>query len=169
MKISLGIALVSSMLLVGCAGTPQVKENKYLATSADVSNGNFATVRLCREESIVRSAEAPEIRVNKEVVGQLGSGGVIEMRVKPNTTLDLYLSANPLMYRFRDDLIFERSVVRGDNLALKVSPERNLVQGITVFLGGAVAEGARQTAAGQLGNWSVKELETSTFPRGCNN
>lgn len=156
-----------AVAITGCAGTPPLKQSPLFATKEDLTSGNFASVKLCRPDSIARSAEAPEIRLNKEVIGQIGSGAMLEFSVKPDIELDLFLSASPLLYRFSDDLIFQKKLGKGERIALKVTPQRNLIQGVTVLLGGAIAESSRQVSTGQSGNWLVTEEHGERFAGEC--
>ena len=99
------------MVLQGCASTSVPTEsNPRLASASDIALGNYAQVNVCRVKSIKRSAEAPELRVDNVVVGQLGSGGKISVNVKAGSVADLFLEANPFMYRFGD------FVLRSNNL-----------------------------------------------------
>jgi hypothetical protein len=102
------------------------------------------------------------------VVGQLGSGGKISVNVKAGSVADLFLEANPFMYRFGDLVLQSKNIVRGDSAFWVIVPEANVLSGITVFLGGAVAESSRQKSLGQFGNWTVSDVSQQDFEKLCN-
>lgn len=156
------------MVLQGCASTSVPTEsNPRLASASDIALGNYAQVNVCRVKSLKRSAEAPELRVDNVVVGQLGSGGKISVNVKAGSVADLFLEANPFMYRFGDFVLRSKDIVRGDSAFWVIVPEANVLSGITVFLGGAVAESSRQKSVGQFGNWTVSDVSQQDFEKLC--
>ena len=157
------------VVLQGCASTSiPTESNPKLASAGDIASGNYAQVNVCRVKSIKRSAEAPELRVDNVVVGQLGSGGKISVNVKAGSVADLFLEANPFMYRFDDFVLRSKDIVRGDSAYWVIVPEANVLSGITVFLGGAVAESSRQRSVGQFGNWTVSDVSQQEFEKLCN-
>ena len=157
------------VVLQGCASTSiPTESNPKLASAGDIASGNYAQVNVCRVKSIKRSAEAPELRVDNVVVGQLGSGGKISVNVKAGSVADLFLEANPFMYRFDDFVLRSKDIVRGDSAYWVIVPEANVLSGITVFLGGAVAESSRQKSLGQFGNWTVSDVSQQEFEKLCN-
>ena len=163
------ISLLASLLILqGCASTSiPTESNPKLASPSDIASGNYAQVNVCRVKSIKRSAEAPELRVDNVVVGQLGSGGKISVNVKAGSVADLFLGANPFMYRFDDFVLRSKDIVRGDSAYWVIVPEVNAWSGIAIFLGGAVAESSRQKSVGQFGNWTVSDVPQQDFEKLC--
>jgi hypothetical protein len=163
------LLLSSAMLLASCASTSiTTGSHPKTASAGDIASGNYAQVNVCRVKSIKRSAEAPELRVDNIVVGQLGSGGKISVNVKAGLVADLFLEANPFMYRFDDFVLRSKDFARGDSAYWVIVPEANVLSGITVFLGGAVAESSRQKSLGQFGNWTVSDVSQQDFEKLCN-
>lgn len=155
-------------LLSGCATTTlPTAGNPKLASENDLSSGNFSNLNICRVSSIKRSAEAPEIRVNKEVIGQLGSGAKVAIKLKEGTTFELFLPSNLLMYRFSEAILYSKKMSRGDSVHLILIPESNVAQGLAVFLGGALAESVRQSSVGQNDNWTILDVPAEDFEKKC--
>lgn len=90
------------------------------------------------------------------------------MNVKAGLVADLFLEANPFMYRFDDFVLRSKDFARGDSAYWVIVPEANLLGGITIFLGGAVAESSRQKSVGQFGNWTVSDVSQQDFEKLCN-
>lgn len=156
------------LALYGCASTStSIQPNSRTASVSDVASGNYAQLTVCRVNSVKRGAEAPELRIDKAVVGQVGSGGRVTVKIKPETMVDLFLESNPFMYRFGDLVLRSKKMARGESVYWVIVPEANLMSGITVFLGGAAAEATRQKSTGQLGNWSVSDVAPEDFDTLC--
>ena len=76
-------------------------------------------------------------------------------------------SANPFLYRFKDELLV-KGTIRTESIYAVIKAERNFAQGITVLFGGMIAESIRQnTEAGQTENWTTSVVTKEEYLFAC--
>jgi hypothetical protein len=159
------------LCLVGCASPSARKGTEaatvFFATEQDIAVGNFSVVKVCRPRSVIRPFESPDLRVNGNVIGEISNGALLRAQVKPAVNIDFFLGSSALLYRFRDEVLFSLRAARNENRNFVLQANANVIQGLTVAIGGAVAESVRQSDQSSSGNWSVREVTDTEFGRLC--
>jgi hypothetical protein len=123
-------------------------------------------LNICRVKSMIRFAEAPDLYVDDKKVAELSNGTKVVQRLSPTAVFTVKTTANPFLYRFKDELVIKGQPI--EPMFIVIKAERNLAQGLSIFFGGAIAEAARQSV--QLGdskNWTTSIVPPDEFAAKC--
>ena len=158
---------IVSIGLVGCISN-QPKQTITLNNPTSVAKP--VAVEICRPASITRSVEAPDLYIDGQNVAEIANGSSFKVAAHENAEVKLFLEKNMLVYRFKDTTIYADSL-GSDPLFLIVNAEANIKAGISVLLGGAIAESARQNSDDRSvsDSWSVLDVSEEIFRSECPN
>jgi hypothetical protein len=148
-------ALAISVVACSTAPTQSIK----------VGEGD-AVLSICRPASYKRPVDKPDIYVQGNYVTELKSGSSFELAVSKGDQYSIVLGKKPLMYRFIDETLIE-GAVSDNHVYVVVTPQANLMQGVTVFLGGAIAESVRQDGTTESGGWASAVVDSQSYESIC--
>lgn len=160
------LTVLVSFSLVGCVSN-QPKQTIMLNQS---STAAYAALEICRPASITRSVEAPDLYIDGQNVTEIANGTSFKVETPEGAEVKLFLEKNMLVYRFKDTTIYSDSM-GSDPLFLIVNAEANIKGGLSVFLGGAIAESARQEVDNKSisDSWTVLSVPEEIFREKCPN
>ena len=149
---------------------PAIGASDAVATAPGSINVTSAEAQLelniCRVKSMIRFAEAPDLYIDAKKVAEISNGTKVVQHISPTATFTVKTTANPFLYRFKDELVIKGQPV--DSLFIVIKAERNLAQGLSVFFGGAIAEAARQSVqVGESKNWTTSLVTRDEFAAKC--
>jgi len=159
------LPVLVSFSLVGCVSN---QPKQTLVLNQSFADTNPVAIEICRPASITRSVEAPDLYIDGQNVAEIANGTSFMIEVSEGSEVKLFLEKNMLVYRFKDTTIYS-DFVRSEPLFLIVNAEANMKGGLSVFLGGAITESARQNFDDKSvsDSWSVLEMDESAFREIC--
>ncbi|WP_461483851.1 hypothetical protein [Porticoccus sp.] len=163
----LALPVLVSIGLVGCVSN---QPKQVIALNNPTLGAKQVALEICRPASITRSVEAPDLYIDGQNVAEIANGTSFKVETHVGAGVKLFLEKNMLVYRFKDTTIYSDSL-ESDPLFLIVSAEANIKEGISVLLGGAIAESARQYVDEKSvsDSWSVLAVSEEVFRTECPN
>lgn len=167
-KVLLGTS-VATLLITGCVSNPEQKSSVMAVAGASSDPLTSQQFSICRPSSIIRSFEKPDVLVNGVLQGVVENGSKNSYLVGDGKKFEVFLASNFLMYRFNDETLYAAKAQAKKQTFIVVTPQTNWAQGLSVAFGGALAESARQSGNSKSDNWTVTEVDSSTFNQACKN
>ena len=126
-------------------------------------------INVCRQSSIIRAGERPDILVNETLVGDIPRGSNKKFTAKVGDKYSFKTHASMLMFRFRDETLFQNTVETPDEIYLIVKAQLASAGAVVSQLfGGAIAESIRQNSDDTpSGNWIIEKVTPPEFEKFC--
>jgi hypothetical protein len=148
--------------VVGASDAAATASGSINVTSAEAQ----LVLNICRVKSMIRFAEAPDLYIDDKKVAEISNGTKVTQRLSPTASFTVKTTANPFLYRFKEELVIKGQPV--EPMFIVIKAERNLAQGLSVFFGGAIAEAARQSVqVGDSKNWTTSIVPSDEFAAKC--
>ena len=126
-------------------------------------------INVCRQSSIIRAGERPDVLVNETLVGDIPRGSNKKFTAKVGDKYSFKTHASMLMFRFKDETLFQNVVEAPEEIYLIVKAQvASAGAVVSQLFGGAIAESIRQNSDdAPSGNWIIEKVTQSEFEKFC--
>jgi hypothetical protein len=127
-------------------------------------------IHVCRPSSFIRHSQRPDFFVKGVLVGDIASGSKSKFPVQEGDKYALKTQTNFLMFRFKDESLFQGEVTTKEEIYLIVKGQlASPAAVISQVFGGAIAESIRQNSVDTpSGDWKVEKVTQAEFLSLCN-
>lgn len=167
--------LVLTMLLVGCASTgPAPSKVSFVAPQSG------GTLNICRVSSIMRAAEAPDIKVNDKAVSEIARSSMVSIPLQLNDKYQVSTDRSLILMREGEIIIRGTAKAQRDRYLMlrgKSDSPAGALGGLSVgtaFIAGALLGGTQAVIEEEIladyeqsGKWAFMEVDKVRFLKMC--
>ena len=126
-------------------------------------------INVCRPSSFIRQTQRPDFFVKGALVSDIASGAVKRFSAEVGVNYALKTQTNFLMFRFKDESLFQSVVTTKEDIYLIVKGQLASAGAVVSQLfGGAIAESIRQNNTDSpSGDWTVEVVTQSDYDAVC--
>lgn len=167
--------LICCLILVGCASSGSSPNKIEYATA-----GSGGTLNICRVSSIMRAAEAPDIKVNDRIVSEIARASMISIPLNLNDKYQVSTDRSLILMREGEVIIRGTAKAQRDRYLMlrgKSDSPAGALGGLSVgtaFIAGALLGGTQTVIEQEIladyeqsEKWAFMEVDKERFVKMC--